>query len=112
MTQVGVNKMTLIKAPFTVSKIVDKYMEIAAIVPAPINTMNSTILDVWGVMIDLNAGKSVALTVANKDKMIAYFTNHSISIDDFNIVEASGVDNTTAGITVISRVAGKVSCNC
>tara|TARA_R110000803_G_scaffold207182_1_gene274953 strand:+ start:488 stop:817 length:330 start_codon:yes stop_codon:yes gene_type:complete len=96
---------------YTVSKIVDKYLEIQKLadIPAP---KVSSILDVWGVMIELNAGKSVALTVANKDKMLDYFTNHSISIDDFNIVEASGVDNTTAGIAVISRIGGKVSCNC
>lgn len=96
---------------FTVSKIVDKYIEIqeSAGIPAP---SASTILDVWGVMIELNAGKSVALTVANKDKMMQYFMAHGISADDFNVVVSSGVDSTTDGIAVLSRIKDGISCNC
>ena len=95
---------TLISAPYTVSKNTSLYLAKAGIKEVGLEV--GAIWNPWMIMVELNAGITIALSVDHKERMVTYFRQHGISLSDFTF------GNVAKDVVTIRRNTSGISCNC
>tara|TARA_R110000744_G_scaffold372015_2_gene483366 strand:- start:3956 stop:4261 length:306 start_codon:yes stop_codon:yes gene_type:complete len=95
---------TLINVPYTVSKNTSLYLAKAGIKEVGLEV--GAIWNPWMIMVELNAGTTIALSIDHKERMVTYFRQHGISLSDFTF------GNVAKDVVTISRNVAGISCNC
>ena len=95
---------TLINAPYTVSKNTSLYLAKAGIKEVGLEV--GAIWNPWQIMVELNAGETIALSIDHKERMVTYFRQHGISLSDFTF------GNVAKDVVTIRRNVVGISCNC
>lgn len=89
---------------YTVSKVTNLYLAKSGIKEVGLEV--GAIWNPWQIMIELNAGETVALSVDHKERMVTYFRQHGISLSDFTF------GNVAQNVVTISRNVAGISCSC
>tara|TARA_R110002153_G_scaffold69313_2_gene183382 strand:- start:708 stop:1013 length:306 start_codon:yes stop_codon:yes gene_type:complete len=95
---------TLINAPYTVSKNTSLYLAKAGIKEVGLEV--GAIWNPWMIMVELNEGTTIALSIDHKERMVTYFRQHGISLSDFTF------GNVAKNVVTIRRNVAGISCNC